>query len=423
MKTQIITILLAAMLTMTGCSLRDAVPDNLKNKWDKIQAVLNETDEPAENGDSAETEKPDEPVKPGEIGEPETPVEQPEVNEPENVPEPAEPEPDTDYFVYYAPVVDELFRLVSGDYDENNLPEGGLGLQEAGGWSDSNPMLWESGFIVQDFSGDGIPELLIGAENNGMIYALYTIADDAVHLLAEGTYRNMYYLTADGLFLNQGSGGAIYSIIGTYELEANGSTLTCRDFWFTHEKDGNFEDIRCWHNTTGEMNPAVSEELAMTLDEFWEMEVDLTDSTVTLDVTTFGEYGGLEKPEYAENPTVSAVYGNDYTGEYDSFAADYTDYAVDVVFTTDATVRNFKVLALTLNEITDDGEVSFFFEELYTYGELTPDKGLGVKMSLPETIPFYGISYTDGTGADRVFSVNLSGFDGSVQLAEIGGVG
>ena len=50
-------------------------------------------------------------------------------------------------------------------------------------------------------------------------------------------------------------------------------------------------------------------------------------------------------------------------------------------------------------------------------------QGLAVKMSLPETIPFYGISYTDGTGADRVFSVNLSGFDGSVYLAEIGGAG
>ena len=64
MKRNGIIILLAAMLTMTGCSLRDAVPDNLKNKWDKIQAVLNETDEPAETGDSAETEKPAEPVKP-----------------------------------------------------------------------------------------------------------------------------------------------------------------------------------------------------------------------------------------------------------------------------------------------------------------------------------------------------------------------
>ena len=372
MKTNKLIILLATML-LTGCTLGETAPD-----------------------------KPDQ----GDVQ-----------------PETAQIEDAVNYEALYKPVLDEFFHLASGEYDENNIPEGGTALLEGNGWSGSNAMLWDSGYMIRDLSGDGIPELLIGAENNGMIYALYTIADDAVHLLAEGTYRNMYYLTADGLFLNQGSGGAIYSIIGTYELEPNDSTLTCRDFWFTHEKDGNFEDVRCWHNTTGEMNPAVSEELAMTLDEFWEMEMELTGNTVTLDVTTFGEYGGLEKPEYAENPTVSAVYGNDYTGEYDSFVADDADYAVDVVFTTDAAVRNFKVLALTLNEITDDGEVSFFFEELYTYGELTPDKGLGVKMSLPETIPFYGISYTDGTGADRVFSVNLSGFDGSVQLAEIGGVG
>jgi len=409
MKRNGIIILLAAML-LTGCSLRDALPDSMKNKWDKIQAVLNETDEPAETGDSAETEKPAEPVKPGEIVEPET------------------PEPAVDYEAVYKPVLDELFKIASCAYDfdtadESGIPEGAAGILESNGWGSSDLMLWESGYILQDFSGDGIPELLIGAENNGMIYALYTIADDAVHLLAEGTYRNMYYLTEDGLFLNQGSGGAIYSIIGTYELKAGESTLTCRDFWFTHEMDGSYEDIRCWHNTTGEMDPAVSEELAMTLDEFWEMEMDLLDKCVRLDVTTFGEYGGAEKPAYPGNPTVSAVYGKDYTGEYDSFAADYTDYAVDVVFTTDGTVRNFKVLALTLKEITEDGSMSFSFKDMYTYGELTPDKGLAVKMSLPETIPFYGISYTDGTDTERVFSVNLSGFDGSVYLTEIGGAG
>ena len=49
MKRNGIIILLAAML-LTGCSLRDALPDSMKNKWDKIQAVLNETDEPAETG-------------------------------------------------------------------------------------------------------------------------------------------------------------------------------------------------------------------------------------------------------------------------------------------------------------------------------------------------------------------------------------
>ncbi|MBR3997584.1 MAG: hypothetical protein IKI93_04490, partial [Clostridia bacterium] len=335
------------------------------------------------------------------------------------------------YEALYKPVIDEFFRLASGEYDENNIPEGGTSLLEGNGWNRNNAMLWDSGCMIRDLSGDGVPELLIGsaageeydAVAGTMIYALFTISDGQPKLTLEGAYRNAYCILEDGSIFNQGSGGAIYSIFGLYDLTADGTALTCRDYWFTHEKDGNFEDIRCWHNTTGEMDPAVSEELSMTLDEFWAKEEELAMQRKVLDLITFAEYGGVEKPAYPENPTVSAVYGNDYTGEYDSFAADDGDYAVDVVFTTDGTVRNFKVLSLTLNEITDDGYVSFFFEDLYAYGELTPDKGLAIKMSLPETIPFYGISYTDGTGADRVFSVNLSGFDGSVYLAEIGGVG
>ena len=128
-----------------------------------------------------------------------------------------------------------------------------------------------------------------------------------------------------------------------------------------------------------------------------------------------------EVPAYPENPAVSAVYGNEYTGERESYTADDSEYASEVVFLTDGAVRDFRLLGLTLEEITDDGEVVFSFEELYVYGELTPEKGLAVRMNIPETIPYYGISYMDGTGAVRVFSVNYSGFDGSVQLAEIGG--
>ena len=380
MKTNKLIILLATML-LTGCTLGETAPD-----------------------------KPDQ----GDVQ-----------------PETAQIEDAVNYEALYKPVLDEFFHLASGEYDENNIPEGGTALLEGNGWSGSNAMLWDSGYMIRDLSGDGIPELLIGSTAGEeydvtagtMIYALFTAADGQAKLTLEGASRNAYCILEYGSIFNQGSGGAVYHIFGLYDLTADGTALTCRDYWFTHEKDGNFEDIRCWHNTVGEMDPAVSEELSMTLDEFWAKEEELAKQRKVLDLTTFAEYGGVQKPAYPENPTVSAVYGNDYTGEYDSFAADYTDYAVDVVFTTDAAVRNFKVLALTLNEITDDGYVSFFFQDLYTHGELTPDKGLSVKMSRPETIPFYGISYTDGTGTDRVFSVNLSGFDGSVYLVEIGGAG
>ena len=256
-----------------------------------------------------------------------------------------------------------------------------------------------------------------------MIYALYTCADGQPQFVLEGAYRNAYYLMDDGAIFNQGSAGAAYSIFGMYDLSADGKKTVCRNYWFTHEKNEDYSEIYCWYNTVGEMDITVSEELAMTPDDLWEMEEELCKRIVVLDLTSFGEYGGVEKPVYAENPTLQAVYGSDYTGEYDSYSAEEGEYAVDVVFLTDGAVRDFKVIALTVTDVSEEGYISFTFDDLYAYGELVPEKGLSVKMSLPETIPFYGISYTDGTGNTRIFSVNLSGFDGSVYLAEIGGVG
>ncbi len=384
MKTKIMTILLAAMLTMTGCELRNTV-----------------TDDPAETANTQETEAAAE-----------------QTGNTENTENTEETEESSvDYTAYYLPVIDQLFSVVSGNYDENNIPAGVIALLEGG------DMLWNAGYSVSDVSGDGIPELLIGDRNSGMIYALYTVKDGQVHLTLEGAYRNAYYLMDDGALFNRGSAGAAYSIFGLYDLSADGTVLNCRDCWFTYEKDGNFEDVRGWHNTTGEMDTAVSEELAMTLDELWAKEAELFDRIIVPELTAFGVYGGLEKPVYAENPTITVLYDHEYTGKYDEYTADDSEYAAKVVFTTDGAVRDFKVIALTVTDVSEDGNISFMFNDLYVCGDLIPEKGLAVKMSLPETVPFYGISYTDGNGETRIFSVNLSGFDGSVYLAEIGGVG
>ena len=335
-----------------------------------------------------------------------------------------------DAFAVYQPIIDGLFAVAAGNYDENNIPGGGTAMLEGNGWNDNDAMLWDAGYMIRDLSGDGIPELLIGSTAGEeydiaagtMIYALYTVADGQPHLTLEGAYRNAYHLQKDGSIFNHGSGGAIYAIYGIFDLTQDGTALSCRDYWFTHEKDGNFEDIRCYHNKTGEMNPDVSEELSISLDEFYEKSDALAVERQVLDLITFAEYGNVEMP-YAEEPVLSAVYGSDYAGEYEAFVADDAEYAVDVVFTTDGAVRDFKVLALEVTEIADDGSMSFFYDELYFHGDLLPGMGLSVKMSLPETIPFYGISYRDNSGAERIFSVNLSGYDGSVYLTEIGGVG
>ena len=391
MKRKGIMILLAAMLTMTGCEFRSDDPEI---------PVQNDTEDTQQN--STETEK---------------------------------SASDANYAALYQPVLDKFYKLASCYYDfdtvdEYEIPEGWTAILEGSGWGSSDNMLWEAGFTICDLSGDSVPELLIGsvAEEayegySTAVYAIYTIAEHQPLFVLDGVYRNIYYLLEDGSIFNQGSASAATSISGIYELSENGQELLCRDYWFTNEKDGNYNDIRCWHNTVGEMNTEVSEELNMTFEEFWVMEENFLEQAVVLNLTTFGEYGGLEKPAYEADPTVLAVYDNEYTDEYDEYTVDTSDYAAKVVFTTNAAVCDFKLIGLTVTDINDEGEMSFFFEDLYEYGELKPERGLAVTMNLPETIPFYGISYTDGTGNTRIFSVNLSGYDGAVYLAEIGGVG
>jgi hypothetical protein len=253
MKTKIITILLAAILAMTGCELRNTVPDAPVETSD-----TQETEAAAENTENENTEN---------------------SGSTEEITEPA-----VDYTAYYQPVIDDMFKAAMGGYDAGNVPEGGIGLIE--GYGD---MLWDAGFTVTDLSGDGIPELLIGSLGSGMVYAIFTVSDGAPKMALEGWYRNAYYILQDGSIFNQGSGGAAYHIFGLYDLSGDGTALTCRDYWFTHEKDGNFEDIRCWHNSTGDMDPAVSEELPMTLDEFFAKEEELANQQKVLDLTTFSE--------------------------------------------------------------------------------------------------------------------------------------
>ena len=231
MKRKSIVILLAVMLATTGCSLRDAEPENGKDKWDNTQTVQNETVAP--------TETSEENMESGAVTE-----------------SPTEPEPSVDYEAIYKPVLDDFLKLASCGYDPSNenfddsvLPQGSMAILEGSAWS-SDVMLWNTGFAIRDFSGDGVPELVIGSIGNGeastMLYSLYTVVDGQPQFVLEGVYRNAYYLMNDGTIFNRGSAGAAYSIFGLYDLLVDG-TLTCRDCWFTYEKDGNFEDIRCWY--------------------------------------------------------------------------------------------------------------------------------------------------------------------------------
>ena len=81
-------------------------------------------------------------------------------------------------------------------------------------------------------------------------------------------------------------------------------------------------------------------------------------------------------------------------------------------------MRDFKILSLTLEEVAEDGTISFSTEEIYSRESLTKDSPLLVKLAFFGTIPSYGISYVDENGATRNYAIAESGKDGSVILWE-----
>lgn len=105
-------------------------------------------------------------------------------------------------------------------------------------------------------------------------------------------------------------------------------------------------------------------------------------------------------------------------GQYDTFDAESGEMQTQIVLSTDAVVRDFKVLALTDGDVGDDGKMHFTVKELTSYDRLTPERPLVVKTVFYGLIPNNGISYVDETGATRTFAVDMSGEDGSLYLWE-----
>ncbi|MBQ7543137.1 MAG: hypothetical protein IJT44_12690 [Clostridia bacterium] len=104
---------------------------------------------------------------------------------------------------------------------------------------------------------------------------------------------------------------------------------------------------------------------------------------------------------------------------YDTCVAETGEMQTQLVFTTDATVRDFCVLALTEPDFDDNGQIHFKTSVVYRQDRLTPDRPLVVTTVFFGDIPNNGVSYVDKDGVTRTFSVDMSGEDGSVFLTEI----
>ena len=304
--------------------------------------------------------------------------------------------------------------------------DGAIGVSEIINQRGKSEALDVIGYAVKDLSGDNIPEFIVGVideDNKGSeILALYTVKDEKPAFVFESMTRSAYFLMNDGNLFYQGSAGAAYSIFGSYAISENGAELICNDYWFTYEKDKTSYEIGYYHNTTGEYDKAVSEELNITEDEFFNKQSALIAKKTQTDLTPFSAVVEKQEEQTTDTKTsrVVAMFAEDAEAfdEYAVFKVDESEYSTTILFIAEGTVTDFSFLSLSIKDVDENGKATFDTESLYKLDTLTEEKPLEVTLTFYGDSPAYGISYKDAQGVTKNYTVTISGEDGSVILSE-----
>ena len=203
-------------------------------------------------------------------------TEKPETETPEAEPEEEEAEPD--YEEIYEPVFAEALDMIYNGYDwEKEYTYVSDGLMEEVMYSEPDELAENIGYLIEDISGDGIPELLIGHDADwdetglkSYVFNVFTIKDDEIHTTFSGWARSSYIWLGDGYFSYFGSSGYNNSVFGKNHLSEDGSQIIWDDFYLEREVNG---QLGFYHNTEGFDDETASEKLDITEEEFWKLDV------------------------------------------------------------------------------------------------------------------------------------------------------
>lgn len=332
----------------------------------------------------------------------------------------------------YREVLEEVYQsiLQGGEQEDETALIGVLEVAKTEGVESA---LEHVGYMIQDLNGDQIPELMIGARSDecvedsygNQIFAVYTYYDEQPYRVFDGGYRNCYYWMGEGKFFNVGSAGALYAIFGTYSLSNDGKELLASDYYFTHEKDGDFNDIWLYHNTTGDWDTNVSEAVEQSQDAIDKLRDELARQVKQPELIPFASFTptGEEREEMLSSKLpINVEWADDKLSslkDYHQYYLDQSEMQVKLLFSTTSHLEDFKLLALTFKDIDDKGNMQFAAEERYLLESLDEDYPLVVGMTFYGDLPCYGISYIDEGGTIRQYAITQSGEDGSLLLEPI----
>lgn len=275
------------------------------------------------------------------------------------------------------------------------------------------------GYAVEDLTGDGVPELVLGSLEDDTLYAVYTGDQGEPVLMLEGYCRNRCYYVGRGRFFCSGSASALNSILAAYTLSEDGLELVCEDFYFTDESADDMMDVAFFHNTSGVMDPDVSEQLDMDYGGFFAIEDKWMAQVRTIELTPFEVEFNAGTSVVIDGPQVRAMWaGGEWNGDYDWIDLSTGEPVSTILFVADSTVTDFQISSLFLESVDDYGNMNFSVTPLYTQDTLTPDWALVVDLTFYGDLPSYGISYVDANRQLWRFAIEISGYDGSIVLTE-----
>ena len=319
-------------------------------------------------------------------------------------------EEEVNYEQAYAEKLDEIYEIVlrNAEKDETLSDEGHenlIGIFECSRYID---VLDNIGYIMKDVNDDEIPELIVGADegNHGTrILNVFACRDGKAVSVLEGWYRNAWYMLESGEFFNYGSGGAAYLINGLYVFSED-TELECEDMYFTAPDGVSDEGLMYLHNPNGlaDENDSASEQI--TEEEFYSFSESCSADEIALDLTPISRCGFPEiKVEFLDEAEVKP-------DDFESYAAESQEGAVKLLFTAEEEVKELTICSMMVEDIDEDGEMSYSVSKLKTFSPL--QKSLVAEVCFYGDLPNNAFSVTDKYGNDIYYAVNLSGEDGSV---------
>lgn len=320
-----------------------------------------------------------------------------------------------DYDMAYCEVLDAIYRIVEkgsrGQIDFSEMiPDHLVGILENSVPSDA---LDSIGYIYQDLNQDGVQELLVGvneqSEYNTGTRIMNVFYFDGIkgRDLANGWYRNAWFLLDNGELYRQGSSGAAHTTEATYTVSKDGRELVCKDMYFS--APSNEENRIEWYRNPNGLDALDAKGVSKVSEEEYNVFNEACRrKQVRLNLTPISSWGipsvHVDEKSKMKNPP------KDFSQYYD----DEMGKGMDVIISSEEVLRDFSYLHLTLDTIDEEGKPHYKMEEVVKAPRF--DTAMLVNISFLEHASNRGISYLDRFGNRVYFHIYMSGLDGSLKL-------